>query len=119
MVKSFRGKEVDMLALERANAEKIALGNAHMNTKGDIVGRGGVIIKTREEQLKEWSSRVIEETPITFKDEEENQKIESELKELAPKPIKTKTNKPKVGKIIYDDITEEEIKKVDENTEGQ
>ena len=55
MVKSFRGVEVDMNKLAKKYEKTIALGNAHFNGKGDLIGRGGKIIKTREEQLKEYS----------------------------------------------------------------
>lgn len=51
---SYRGQPVDMDALAKKFEKEIALGNAHMNTKGDIIGRGGKVIKTREEQLAEY-----------------------------------------------------------------
>lgn len=54
MVKSFRGVEVDFNALSKKYEKTVALGNSHMNAKGDLLGRGGKIIKTREEQLKAY-----------------------------------------------------------------
>ena len=50
---SYRGQPVDMDALAKKFEKEIALGNARMNAKGDIVGKGGKIIKTREQQLAE------------------------------------------------------------------
>lgn len=55
MVKSFRGVEVDINKLAKKYEKTIALGNAHFNGKGDLIGRGGKVIKTREEQLKEYT----------------------------------------------------------------
>lgn len=111
MVKSFRGKEVDMIALEKKNEFKVALGNAHMNTRGDILGRGGIIVKTREDQLKEWSNKIVEETIIVEKND--NTKIEQELKENNEKPVVKKKPKKEEQTIIYDDITEEEKKQIE------
>lgn len=103
MAKSFRGKEVDMIALEKANATKVALGNAHMNTRGDILGRGGIIVKTREDQLKEWQNRVVEET--TIEEKNDTTELERELKEMTSKQNKAQSKKKK-QEVIYDDEPE-------------
>ena len=58
---SYRGQPVDMDALAKKFEKEIALGNARMNAKGDIVGKGGKIIKTREQQLAEYKEA---NTPI-------------------------------------------------------
>lgn len=113
MAKSFRGKEVDMIALEKKNEFKVALGNAHMNTRGDILGRGGIIVKTREDQLKEWSNKIVEETQIVEKND--NKEVEEVLKEAQKVPQKQsqKKSKKETSTIIYDDITEEEKKQIE------
>ncbi len=113
MAKSFRGKEVDMIALEKKNEFKVALGNAHMNTRGDILGRGGIIVKTREDQLKEWSNKIVEETTIVEKND--NTEVEEVLKEAQKVPQKQsqKKSKKETSTIIYDDITEEEKKQIE------
>ena len=59
MAVSYRGKTVNMLALSRKNEHKIALGNSHQNARGDIIGRGGVILKSREEQIKEYEENIV------------------------------------------------------------
>ena len=51
---SYRGHPVDMDKKKKKFEKEIALGNARMNAKGDIVGKGGKIIKTREQQLAEY-----------------------------------------------------------------
>ena len=50
---TYRGKHVDMELLRFKNQHQVALGNAKMNARGDILGRGGIVVKTREELLKE------------------------------------------------------------------
>jgi hypothetical protein len=47
------GKSLDIEALARANEETIAVGNAGLNARGDQVGSGGTIRKTRAERMKE------------------------------------------------------------------
>ena len=50
---SYRGVAIDMEMLKFQNQTATALGNANMNARGDKIGRGGSIIKTREELLAE------------------------------------------------------------------
>ena len=45
------GKQVDMDALRVANEDYIAVGNMKINARGDELGPGGKVIKTREELL--------------------------------------------------------------------
>lgn len=51
--KSYRGQLVDMELLKFQNQTAVAAGNAKMNARGDILGRGGVIVKTHEERMVE------------------------------------------------------------------
>lgn len=50
---TYRGKPIDMEMMRVQNGDKIALGNAHLNARGDMIGTGGVVIKTRAELMKE------------------------------------------------------------------
>lgn len=52
-VRTMRGQSLDMARLMAQNAHKMALGNASMNARGDIVERGRVI-KPREEIAREY-----------------------------------------------------------------
>lgn len=58
MAKSIKGKEVNFEALMLANPNAIALGNANMNARGDLLGKGGKVIKTREELALEYNTNV-------------------------------------------------------------
>jgi hypothetical protein len=52
-VKTMRGKPLDMARLMAQNQYKIALGNASMNARGDIV-EGGKVVKPREEIARDY-----------------------------------------------------------------
>ena len=51
---SMRGKEVDLDKLALKNEKEPAVGNAKMNARGDIIGAGGKVVKTREEILQDY-----------------------------------------------------------------
>jgi hypothetical protein len=51
---SVRGKEIDMEKLSLRNETEIAVGNIRVNARGDELGPGGQIVKTREQVLEEY-----------------------------------------------------------------
>lgn len=112
MVKSYRGKEVDMISLAKKNEKTVALGNAHMNGRGDRLGRGGKIIETREEMLeKYYNANTIQQATVNMKDNiEENAKIEDELKDMTVESLiknqTIKVAKPSKKKIEATDENE-------------
>lgn len=59
-----RGDIVDFNRLRMANAEKVALGNAPMNARGDILGEKGVVLKTQEQIETEWAVKVAEQKDL-------------------------------------------------------
>lgn len=65
---SYKGKSVDMGAMLMMNEHKVALGNANMNARGDLLGAGGSIIKTREELANEFYQQSA--SPIIETDED-------------------------------------------------
>lgn len=52
--KSARGKLVDMDMLRLANESIIAVGNMKVNARGDQLGKGGKIVKTRAQVMAEY-----------------------------------------------------------------
>jgi len=67
---SVRGKEVDMEKLQLRHETEIAVGNAKLNARGDEIGAGGKIVKTREEILQDYynqNPRAIREEIATRK----------------------------------------------------
>jgi hypothetical protein len=51
---SVRGKEIDMERLQLRHETEIAVGNAKLNARGDEIGAGGKIVRTREEILQDY-----------------------------------------------------------------
>lgn len=121
MVKTYRGKEIDMVSLAKKNEKTVALGNAHMNGRGDILGRGGEIIETREEVLKKYyDANTFQQASVNLKNnEEENKKIENTLKGLAEdtfdevQSLKVSKTK-KVKETISETLSVEENKETSE-----
>jgi hypothetical protein len=51
--RTMQGKEVDMDKLMLKNEMMPAVGNVRMNARGDELGPGGKVVKTREEIMTE------------------------------------------------------------------
>ena len=54
--KSMQGKSIDMDLLRQKNELTPAVGNAKVNARGDELGPGGKIIKTREQILADYQN---------------------------------------------------------------
>jgi hypothetical protein len=51
--RSSKGKLVDMENLRLSNEKSIAVGNMKINARGDELGQGGQIVKTRNERMNQ------------------------------------------------------------------
>ena len=51
---SIRGKEIDMEKLSLKNETLPAVGNLKVNARGDELGAGGQIVRTREQILQDY-----------------------------------------------------------------
>ena len=51
---SVRGKEIDMEKLSLRNEKTPAVGNMRVNARGDKLGEGGKIVRTREQVLQDF-----------------------------------------------------------------
>lgn len=95
MVKSAKGKEVDMEALREANGNAVALGNANMNARGDLLGKGGRVVKLREDLAREYHNAVgknaVKNVAIskTTKEAEEDQQNKAEQEKEVQKKAKS------------------------------
>jgi hypothetical protein len=54
---TMRGKELDMEKLSLRNELTPAVGNVRVNARGDELGEGGKIVKTKEQILAEYHQR--------------------------------------------------------------
>jgi len=52
--KTMQGREIDMDALLAKNETMPAVGNVRMNARGDELGPGGQILRTREDVVAEY-----------------------------------------------------------------
>jgi len=52
--RSAQGKPIDMDALRLKNEEVIAVGNMKVNARGDELGPGGVVVRTRNQVMDEY-----------------------------------------------------------------
>jgi hypothetical protein len=59
-----RGKEVDFEKLSLKNENTPAVGNMKVNARGDELGPGGKIVRTREQVLADYYNN----NPRTFED---------------------------------------------------
>jgi len=64
IVRSMRGKEVDMEKLNLKNETTPAVGNMKVNARGDEIGKGGKVVRTREEILDDYYKK----NPRSIKD---------------------------------------------------
>lgn len=53
MVRTHKGKSIDMQALKQKNEQKVAIGNTGKNVRGDLLGPGRKVVKTKEQLAAE------------------------------------------------------------------
>lgn len=118
MVKSFKGREVDMQALAIKNEKTVAIGNANMNAKGDILGKGGKIIKTREDIIKEYyEANNIKPEIVSLKSDKVSQKQEEAVAKDVLELIEKTPNKPENPKKSKSSKTEDLKSNVEKDDE--
>jgi hypothetical protein len=66
--RSMQGKEVDMHKLVMQNEMTVAVGNVRVNARGDELGRGGQIIRKREDILRPAVAAVPQTDTVVRKD---------------------------------------------------
>lgn len=85
--KSARGVTLDFDLMQHQNKEVVALGNANMNANGDIIGRGGEIIRKVDdiptELAADSNAAYNQDNPKSTRKISLKEKID-EFKEVAP-----------------------------------
>jgi len=56
-MKSYKGKEVNVTQVVEQQSKTMAVGNMRVNARGDLLGIGGRIVKTREQLENEYVER--------------------------------------------------------------
>jgi len=93
LYKTLQGKMIDMDMLRQKNELTPAVGNVRVNARGDELGRGGKIVRSREEVLKDYYANaegMPDENIVT------HETVESEAV-AKPKATKTRTKKESVA----------------------
>ena len=82
------GKQVNMDALLAANEREIAVGNMGVNARGDLLGPGGVVEKTKDQVMNDYyklNTPVAMDNPPQPKQHAENKKqLEDDWEEPTP-----------------------------------
>ncbi len=88
--KTARGKRFDMGEFAHSNQEKTAVGNMNVNAKGDVLGQGGHIKKTREEVVREYYHEApTQEAQVSLKAEATPKDKMATATPLAETPVDT------------------------------
>jgi hypothetical protein len=72
--KSALGRQIDIDSLRLSNENIIAVGNMKVNARGDELGPGGEVIRTRNEVMSEYYNRnagVVTKTAVPVSNETE------------------------------------------------
>ena len=119
MTRSYRGKEINMSALQKKYEKTIALGNGPLcNARGDLIGKNGKIIKTREDQLKEYRESIShQEGEVSMKSPEQMTDLEKTLSQYT-KPEKIVVPKKKKAKEVEEPREEPSPVKKEKTEEG-
>jgi hypothetical protein len=56
-MRSYKGKEVNVSQIVEQQAKTLSAGNMRVNARGDLIGAGGKILKTREQLENEYVDR--------------------------------------------------------------
>ena len=135
MAKTFRsanGKQIDFDRIRLQNEDVIAVGNMRVNARGDELGPGGKVVKTRNERMNEnyklhsmipksdkvhssaAAAKAVQKQELAsdiISKEPEVAPVAQEVKETKSKNTKTKepapaSTGPDFGKLTYVDDTE-------------
>jgi hypothetical protein len=115
--RSLRGKVVDMDMLQKKNELTPAVGNARVNARGDQLGAGGQIIKTRDAVVKEYyNNNVATESSGVAK--KASAPVADVIVEPQPKKAAKKVKKPEITKEeqdMFNDFDDDWIEDKDGN----
>jgi len=85
--KTMQGKQVDMDLLRQRNELTPAVGNAKVNARGDEIGKGGKIVRKREELVNEYykgNRPVADEIPVKKQSQTEEKDLVDDWEDPEP-----------------------------------
>lgn len=99
--RSARGVMVDMEALILQQENTIAVGNTNMNARGDLLGRGGQVVKTRDEVVQEYyAANPNAVRQVSIKEELPEDFFETPQQALDRLKVEQQAETPKKRKIV-------------------
>ena len=108
MVRTAKGLELNMEQLALQHGDAIALGNASMNSRGDMLGKGGKIIKTREDLARDYHTKGTNAVKTVPMSTEINKMFEKPKEAKAP-VLKTEVKEEVALEELVEDITIENV----------
>lgn len=87
-LKSANGQMIDFDAIRLKNEDVIALGNMKVNARGDLLGAGGKIVKTRDQVMKDYYAL---NTPVAIDELREQNPV---LEPVRSPPVGTIPTRP-------------------------
>ena len=97
MYRTMQGRYIDIEKLRGANEDTRAVGNMNVNARGDVLGRSGQVVETKQEVVKKYYEMPrgrADDTPIRMRQTPAPQPKVVESKP-APQPRVTRQAKPK------------------------
>lgn len=126
MVKSYKGREVDISSIIEANSKMRVAGNMRVNVRGDLIGKGGKILKTREQLVNEYyksNPNAVKESEqgfnkgfSRFRDKVMSNELSKEEKEKDPFK-QTKKDNPNLSTSSKDAVKFTDIAKTEDNSQ--
>lgn len=70
-VTTVKGRQIDIDTLRQQQGARIAVGNARMNGYGEVLGKGGEVVKTQDQITKEYydaNPKAAKAAPVALRD---------------------------------------------------
>ena len=70
-VTTVKGRQIDIDALREQQGSRVAVGNARMNGHGDLLGKGGEVLKSQDQITKEYydkNPKAAKAAPVALRD---------------------------------------------------
>jgi len=106
MYRTMQGRMVDIEKLRAANESVQAVGNMHVNARGDVLGAGGQVVTPKEQIIKKYYEQpkgMVSDTPSKGKPmpapKSEPVKTVQKMTPVAAKPAPKKTVSPQPKKV--------------------
>jgi hypothetical protein len=120
MYRTMQGRMVDIDKIRSANLETPAVGNMGVNARGDVLGPRGIIVKPKEQLMKEYYQTpkgMAQDTPMAKSIRTEPQPTVQQIQKINPIE-QTKTVTPKTVKISKAKTESTEKKGIDAALDG-